>query len=132
MPSSPHDPSELSRLAERIIEWGRALGFAEIGISDTELAEEETRLVAWLAEGRHGEMDYMARHGARRARPAELIPGTLRVISARLDYFPQHAAEPERILGNARKAYVSRYALGRDYHKVLRGKLQALVDRIAE
>ena len=132
MPSSDLDSAELSRLAARIIEWGRALGFAEIGISDTELSDEEARLVAWLAAGRHGEMDYMARHGARRARPAELVPGTLRVISARLDYLPQHATEPGRILGDSRKAYVSRYALGRDYHKVLRGKLQALVDRIAE
>jgi epoxyqueuosine reductase len=127
---SPHGP-DLARLARDIRAWGRELGFAEIGIADTGLAAEEARLTAWLAAGRHGEMDYMARHGARRARPAELVPGTIRVISARLDYLPPRARDPGAVLRESRKAYVSRYALGRDYHRVLRGKLQRLADRIA-
>ena len=125
----PHEP-DLARLARDIRTWGRELGFAEIGVADTGLAAEEARLAAWLAAGRHGEMDYMARHGERRARPAELVPGTIRVISARLDYLPDRARDSAAVLGDSRKAYVSRYALGRDYHRVLRGKLQRLADRI--
>jgi epoxyqueuosine reductase len=125
----PHEP-DLARLARDIRTWGRELGFAEIGVADTGLAAEEARLAAWLAAGRHGEMDYMARHGERRARPAELVPGTIRVISARLDYLPDRARDCAAVLGDSRKAYVSRYALGRDYHRVLRGKLQRLADRI--
>ncbi len=89
-------------------------------------------MIAWLDAGRHGEMDYMARHGVLRARPGDLVPGTLRVITARLDYLPPRSGDARRVLGDSRKAYVSRYALGRDYHKVLRGKLQRLADRIAE
>ena len=106
------------------------MGFSAIGISNTELDAEEARLLAWLAAGRHGEMNYMARHGARRARPSELVPGTIRVISARLDYLPA-ARDPFKVLGDSTRAYISRYALGRDYHRVLRTKLQRLVDRIA-
>ncbi|HTS22601.1 MAG TPA: tRNA epoxyqueuosine(34) reductase QueG [Casimicrobiaceae bacterium] len=117
-------------LARDVRAWGRELGFSKIGIADTELAAEEARLLAWLAAGRHGEMDYMARHGTRRSRPAELVPGTLRVISARLDYLPS-ARDALAVLGDSTKAYVSRYALGRDYHRVLRKKLQRLVERIA-
>ena len=122
--------SDLARLARDIRTWGRELGFSAVGITDTELAAEETRLLAWLAAGRHGEMDYMARHGARRARPAELVPGTIRVISARLDYLPPRSRDAVAVLSDSRKAYLSRYALGRDYHRVLRSKLQRLVDRI--
>lgn len=124
-------PIDLAQLAADIERWGRALGFAEIGITDTGLAAEEARLSAWLAAGRHGEMDYMARHGSRRARPAELVPGTIRVITARLDYLPPHAREASMVLGDARKAYVSRYALGRDYHRVVRSKLQRLAERMS-
>ena len=101
-----------------------------MGISDIDLSAEEARLLSWLDKGRHGEMHYMARHGARRARPGELVPGTLRVISARLDYLPPGAAAADTVLADSRSAYVSRYALGRDYHKVLRGKLRRLVHRI--
>jgi epoxyqueuosine reductase len=125
-------PLELERLADEIRGWGRELGFANIGIADTELSSEEARLIAWLDAGRHGEMDYMARHGVLRARPGDLVAGTLRIISARLDYLPPRSSDAVRVLGDSRKAYVSRYALGRDYHKVLRGKLQRLADRIAE
>ena len=121
---------DLAALARAIRGWGIELGFAEIGIADTGLAAEEARLSAWLAAGRHGEMDYMARHGVRRARPAELVPDTIRVISGRLDYQPPGARDAAAVLGDSRRAYISRYALGRDYHRVLRGKLQRLADRI--
>jgi len=123
---------DLESLARDIQTWGRSLGFAEVGISDTELSADETRLLAWLDKGRHGEMHYMARHGKRRARPAELVPGTLRVISARLDYLPPRAEPAAAVLADPRRAYISRYALGRDYHKVLRAKLNRLAKRISE
>ncbi|HVR94697.1 MAG TPA: tRNA epoxyqueuosine(34) reductase QueG [Casimicrobiaceae bacterium] len=110
--------------------WGQELGFAELGIADTELSADEARLGAWLDAGRHGEMDYMARHGARRARPSEMVPGTIRVITARLDYLPRRAQDPDTVLADSGKAYISRYALGRDYHKVMRQRLQRLADRI--
>ena len=110
--------------------WGQELGFAELGIADTELSADEARLGAWLDAGRHGEMDYMARHRARRARPSEVVPGTIRVITARLDYLPRRAKDPDDVLSDSRKAYISRYALGRDYHKVMRQRLQQLADRI--
>lgn len=121
---------DFSQLALDIVTWGRELGFAELGIADTELSVEKARLDAWLAAGRHGEMDYMARHGARRAHPSDMVPDTIRVITARLDYLPRRARDPELVLADSRKAYVSRYALGRDYHKVMRHRLQRLVDRI--
>jgi epoxyqueuosine reductase len=130
MPEGATNHVDLERLAQDIGAWGRELGFAEIGISDTELSADEARLLAWLERGRHGEMHYMARHGARRARPAELVPGTLRVISARLDYLPPRAAPPDAALADSRRAYVARYALGRDYHKVIRSKLRRLVQKI--
>jgi epoxyqueuosine reductase len=121
---------DLEQLSRDIARWGRELGFADIGIADTDLSAEEARLLAWLDAGRHGEMDYMARHGTRRSRPADLVAGTLRIINARLDYFPASAADSERVLQDPDKAYVSRYALGRDYHKVMRHKLQQLAERI--
>jgi epoxyqueuosine reductase len=116
-------------LAATIKAWGGELGFQAIGIADLDLAFAEARLLEWLAAGRHGELDYMARHGARRARPAELVPGTVRVISARMDYLPE-AADSWGVVRDGARAFVSRYALGRDYHKVLRGRLQALAERI--
>jgi epoxyqueuosine reductase len=125
------DDAALGRLAERIKQWGRELGFQAVGIARPELAEDEQRLAQWLAEGLHGGMDYMARHGSRRSRPAELVPGTLRVISARMDYWPGEAVEPWSVLEDGRLGYVSRYALGRDYHKLLRARLQKLAERIA-
>jgi len=117
-------------LAARIKRWGSELGFQAVGIADAAEGTAEARLADWLASGCHGEMEYMARHGAVRARPAELVPGTVRVISARMDYRPD-AADSEAILADGAKAFVSRYALGRDYHKVLRARLQRLADRIA-
>ncbi|HKE40559.1 MAG TPA: tRNA epoxyqueuosine(34) reductase QueG [Casimicrobiaceae bacterium] len=128
--ASVTQPLDLDALAVNIKAWGRELGFAEIGISNTDLSEEETRLLKWLGAGRHGEMDYMARHGSRRARPAELVAGTLRVISARLDYLPPKSTDSLSVLADPDKAYISRYALGRDYHKVLRGRLKRLAQRI--
>ena len=117
-------------LAADILRWGGALGFAEIGIADTDLGRDEAKLVAWLAAGRHGAMDYMARHGTRRARPAELVPNTLRVITARMNYLPPGARASDEVLASPASAFVARYALGRDYHRVLRTRLEALARRI--
>jgi len=122
---------DFAALARRIDGWGRELGFGAIGVSDVDLGDAPARLADWIAAGRHGTMDYMARHAALRAAPGELVPGAIRVISARLDYWPADARDANEVLADPRRAYVSRYALGRDYHKVLRGKLQRLADRIA-
>ena len=125
-------PTDFHALTDRIKRWGRELGFQQLGISGVELPEDERRLLAWLEAGRHGDMDYMERHGTRRSRPDELVPGTLRVISARMDYWPGETEQTEALLERRERAYVARYALGRDYHKVLRGRLQKLADRIQE
>ena len=120
---------DFAALARDIKQWGAQLGFQEVGIADCDMSEAETRLMEWLAQGRHGDMDYMARHGAKRARPAELVPGTLRIIAVRMSYLaPASASWP--IIHDRTKAFISRYALGRDYHKVLRRRLQQLADRI--
>jgi epoxyqueuosine reductase len=117
-------------LVAQVKAWGRELGFQQVGIATIDLEEDERRLLEWLAAGRHGAMDYMRRHGAKRARPAELVPGTLRVISARMDYWPG-GADPASVLRDASLAYVSRYAVGRDYHRVVRNRLARLADRVA-
>ncbi len=119
-------------LKSDINDWARDLGFQQLGVSDIDLERAESRLQAWLQAGFHGRMDYMARHGTRRSRPRELVPGTLRVITARMDYLPQPQEEAIDLLDHERQAYVSRYALGRDYHKVLRGRLRALARRIED
>ena len=119
-------------LTARIRRWGGDLGFQQLGITDTDLARHEQRLEEWLAAGFHGEMDYMARHGTRRSRPAELVPGTLRVISARMDYLTAEARPADELMQRTDRALVSRYALGRDYHKVLRKRLQKLATRIEQ
>ncbi len=121
---------DFTSLAASIKRWGMELGFQQVGITGVELPEDERRLLAWLEAGRHGEMDYMRRHGTLRSRPDELLPGTLRVISARMDYWPGEAGPVKQLLEQPDRAYIARYALGRDYHKVLRGKLQKLADRI--
>ncbi len=115
-----------------IIRWGEELGFQQLGISDIDLDEAESRLGEWLAAGRHGEMGYMQRHGSKRSRPQELVPGTIRVISARMDYLPADPRELEKMLDHESRAYISRYALGRDYHKVLRARLKQLAGKIEE
>ncbi|MGV3582511.1 MAG: tRNA epoxyqueuosine(34) reductase QueG [Methylophilus sp.] len=120
----------LTQLAADIKEWGKTLGFAEIGITDTDLSAAEAEHQAWLKKGFHGEMHYMAKHGTKRTRPAELVPNTLRVISARLDYLPPKAKDSWQVIENGEQAFISRYALGRDYHKVMRQKLQKLCDKI--
>ena len=123
-------PRDWAALAADIATWGRELGFQAIGITDTELSTEEAHLLRWLDAGRHGAMGYMARHGTARARPAELVPGTVRVISARMNYWPDAAAGARDSLADGQSAYIARYALGRDYHKVLRARLQQLADRV--
>lgn len=117
-------------LSSSIKSWGLALGFNHIGITDTDLHEAEARHQDWIEKGFHGEMDYMAKHGIKRTRPAELVPNTLRVISVRLDYLPPNATDSIDTLQNSEKAFISRYALGRDYHKVMRSKLQKLCEKI--
>ncbi|MEQ4530604.1 MAG: tRNA epoxyqueuosine(34) reductase QueG [Mixta sp.] len=124
-------PLDLQQLAQDIKQWGMSLGFQQVGICDTDLSAEEPRLQAWLDKQYHGEMEWMARHGMMRARPHELLPGTLRVISVRMNYLPAKAAFAST-LKNPRLGYVSRYALGRDYHKVLRNRLKKLGDLIRE
>ncbi|HYN76939.1 MAG TPA: tRNA epoxyqueuosine(34) reductase QueG [Lamprocystis sp. (in: g-proteobacteria)] len=119
-----------AKLAQAVKDWGRELGFQQIGIADTDLGVAAARLDDWLSAGRHGTMDYMERHGTRRSRPAELVPGTRSVICARLDYLPQTQLAMEPVLADPARAYIARYALGRDYHKVLRRRLQQLVQRI--
>ncbi|XKE44572.1 tRNA epoxyqueuosine(34) reductase QueG [Halomonas organivorans] len=124
-PSPQGDAPDLHRLAERIKTWGRELGFQQVGITDVDLAEDEARLQRWLDAGHHGEMGFMAKHGTKRTRPEELVPGTVRVISVRLDYLPAEV-ETTRMLARPEKAYVSRYAVGRDYHKLMRKRLATL------
>lgn len=122
--------NDLSKLAADIKQWGIALGFSAVGITDTDLTHAEQAHRDWLAKGFHGAMDYMAKHGEKRTRPADLVPGTVRVISVRMDYLPLDAEDSESIMQNGEKAFISRYALGRDYHKVLRQRLQNLCDKI--
>lgn len=121
---------DLNRLTNDIKAWGRALGFQHVGISDVDLSQHEEKLMAWLEKGYHGDMEYMAAHGTKRARPAELLPGTVRVISVRMDYLPPDASFA-RHLSDDQIGYVSRYALGRDYHKVLRQRLKQLGEKIS-
>ncbi|ALZ86305.1 tRNA epoxyqueuosine(34) reductase QueG [Pseudomonas oryzihabitans] len=120
---------DLAALADLIKAWGRELGFQQTGIAGLDLARHEEYLERWLAAGFHGEMDYMAAHGSKRSRPAELVPGTLRVVSLRMDYLPGDTRMSER-LADGTAAYISRYALGRDYHKLIRKRLQQLAERI--
>ena len=122
--------STLSRLALQIKTWGKALGFAQVGICDTDLMAEEAKLQAWLDKGFHGEMAYMATHGMMRARPQELHPGTVRVISVRMDYLPPEAGFATN-LTDPNLGYISRYAGGRDYHKLIRARLKKLGDQIS-
>ena len=122
--------AELGTLATRIKHWGQKLGFQEIGISGTDLGQAEANLLEWLHQGCHGEMDYMANHGVKRSRPQELVPGTLRVISARMAYLPPQARDSHEVLADGSQAFISRYALGRDYHKLVRARLQKLAERI--
>ena len=153
-PPTPPAREDLVALARDIKTWGGELGFQKVGIAAVDLGQDEHRLESWLAAHRHGSMGYMSRHGMRRARPAELVPGTVRVISARMDYWPEREAQAApvadragaalavaelmastkqavAILDDPSRGYVSRYALGRDYHKVVRSRLARLAERVA-
>jgi epoxyqueuosine reductase len=121
------DPQSLMADLRR---WGRELGFARLGVAHIDLARDEAHFLDWLRAGFNGEMGYMARHGVKRSRPAELVPGTVSCISVRMDYWPQDAADAQAVLADRSMAYISRYALGGDYHKLMRGRLQRLCDRI--
>jgi epoxyqueuosine reductase len=120
----------MADLARQIKQWGQELGFQQVGITDTDLSEAEAHLQSWLADDFHGDMDYMQRHGVKRSRPATLQPGTASVISVRMDYLPEPAESLHKTLDDPYSAYISRYALGRDYHKMLRNRLQKLANRI--
>ncbi|MBI6194136.1 tRNA epoxyqueuosine(34) reductase QueG [Providencia rettgeri] len=122
---------DLDLLAQNIKQWGIEAGFQQVGICDTDLSAEEPKLQAWLDKQFHGEMEWMSRHGMMRARPHELHPGTLRVISVRMNYLPAEAAFAST-LNNPELGYISRYALGRDYHKLLKKRLKQLSDRILD
>ncbi len=121
---------QYEKLAENIRNWAYELGFQAAGIANTDLAEAETGFLNWLAQGFHGQMDYMAKHGIKRSRPADLLAGTLRVISVRMNYLPPHARDSWEILHQGESAFISRYALGRDYHKLMRRRLAQLADRM--
>lgn len=123
------DAQSLAQLAENIKAWGKTLGFQQVGICDVDLSKHEGPLQTWLDKGYAGEMNYMTEHGMKRARPAELQPGTLRAISVRMDYLPPDA-QFASTLKNKKKAYISRYALGRDYHKLIRARLKQLGEKI--
>lgn len=120
------------QLAANIKQWAYELGFQQLGITGCDLSQDEVWLLNWLDHGRQGEMGYMARHGRKRSRPQELLPGTLRVLSARMEYLPSFNNPPQDVLNTPDMGYISRYALGRDYHKVLRQRLSALARRIEE
>jgi epoxyqueuosine reductase len=124
------DPN-FSNLANQIKTWGRELGFQQVGITDIDLSQYEPRLADWLAKGFHGEMGYMERHGSMRTHPEALLPGTVRVISARIDYLPPDTNVP-KCLQDPKKAAVSCYAQGRDYHKLIRKRLATLAKKIPE
>ncbi len=128
---SPDTDIDLISLASRIKTLASEFGFQRCGIADVELGEDEAHLHDWLAQGQHGSMQWMAQHGDKRSRPAELVPGTLRVISVGLDY-GRDPGEAWTTLDAGERAYVARYALGRDYHKLMRNRLQKLADRVAD
>ena len=120
----------LQALSHSIKSWGKALGFSAIGVADTDLASAQPHYQAWIEKGFHGDMDYMAKHGTKRTQPAELVAGTMRVISVRMDYQPPQAKDAEQVMQQGEQAFISRYALGRDYHKVMRNRLQKLCEKI--
>lgn len=128
MEDTPNTEQQLA-LAQQIRQWASELGFQQVGICDVDLGENEAYLEKWLAAGYHGTMDYMAKHGTKRSRPAELIPGTCRVLSLRMDYVTEDT-QALKILESPEKAYISRYTLGRDYHKLIRKRLATLAKRI--
>ncbi len=129
MPENP-DKIDYQHLLEQITDWSKELGFQQLGIADIDLAKHEKHLNNWLAADFHGEMDYMHKHGSKRSHPEELISNTRRVISVRMDYLPPDCELSEKVLNNPELGFISRYALGRDYHKVMRKRLQKLSEKI--
>ena len=127
---TPDTVIDYNKLVKNIKHWGQELGFQQTGITDIDLSVAESHFLDWLKADFHGEMDYMQQHGTRRSRPAELLPGTLRVISVRMDYFPNESNSADETLQDPLLAYISRYALGRDYHKLMRRRLQKLAEKI--
>jgi epoxyqueuosine reductase len=125
-------PIDLEEVKRELAARAAALGFAAIGVASIEIPEDERHLLRWLAEGFQGEMDYMERHGVMRSRPEQLAPGTVRVVSARMDYWPPGSREADEVLADGTLGYVSRYALGRDYHKILRRALATLAEQLQE
>jgi epoxyqueuosine reductase len=133
--SAALDPAEAldpARLVASLRAWAAQLGFTGLGIAAIDLPSDEAHFLEWLRLGFNGEMGYMSRHGSKRTRPAELIPGTVSCVSVRMDYWPEEAADAAATLADGSIGYVSRYALGRDYHKLLRARLQKLCDLIQE
>jgi epoxyqueuosine reductase len=128
--SISYSEEELHDLAKNIKLWGKQVGFDAVGISDIDLQDHEQHLNRWIDQGMHGQMDYMHKHGLKRTRPEKLVEGTRRVISVRIDYAPADIEDAEKILEMPKLGYISRYALGRDYHKVLRAKLKKLAIKI--
>ena len=131
---SPTHPEtiDLPRLREKIERWARELGFQSLGISSGQLTQAESHLLEWLDRGYHGTMTYMSRHGSARTRPHELLPGTVRIISVRMDYRPEDVVDSLAGLEDLRNGYVRRYAVGRDYHRLMRRRLQRLADHITD
>jgi len=124
------DNIDYSQLLQQITLWAKELGFQQLGVSDIELSEHESRLNDWIAAGFHGEMNYMFKHGSKRSHPEELVDNTCRVISVRMDYMPPDCELSDAVLANPEQGFISRYALGRDYHKVMRKRLQKLSEKI--
>src|SRR5271163_567573 len=125
-------PIDLHAAKLELLSRARVLGFGQVGVASVDIPEDEQHLLRWLEAGFHGEMGYMQRHGVLRSRPADLVPGTVRVISVRMDYWPGAARDAGEVLGDGTLGYVSRYALGRDYHKVLRRALASLAESLAQ
>jgi epoxyqueuosine reductase len=125
-------PAALDAIRTQLESLAQELGFDGLGVAALELAADEQHLLRWLENGYHGGMHYMSRHGLMRSRPADLAPGSVRAICVRMNYFPKDAADAAAVLGDPQRAYVSRYALGRDYHKVLRGRLKTLARQLLE
>src|SRR5215472_14333996 len=121
---------DLEEVKRELAARAAALGFAAVGVAHIEIPEDERHLLTWLSHGFHGEMDYMERHGVMRSRPQQLAPGTVRVVSVRMDYWPTDARDAEEALADPTVGYVSRYALGRDYHKILRRALATLAQQL--
>ncbi|MBE9563923.1 MAG: tRNA epoxyqueuosine(34) reductase QueG, partial [Proteobacteria bacterium] len=129
MPTTPQE-TDYTQLLQKIETWSKELGFQQLGVSDIDLTEHDKHLNDWIAAGFHGEMDYMHKHGSKRSHPEQLVDNTCRVISVRMDYMPPDCELSDAVLDNPELGFISRYALGRDYHKVMRKRLQKLSDKI--